>query len=188
MICYSQGHDDDNRETAEEGNASNDTLSLVSDLPTGAGGGEVKDVSRGAGLDGVEGAVAVAGIRVPDLVGLDALRPVLGVVTDTPAHHTQSQSQPASDSPAGGLVIELQAVAVGGRQLAAAHAGLVNLHTDLATPDIVLAVRPLGQDQHHLHLEERALVGEAAVGRGIAGPPTPLHYHVVRHNLNNNYR
>ena len=148
---------------------------------------ELSNQSRGAGLDGVEGAVAVAGVRVPDLVGLDALRPVLGVVTDTPAHHTQSQSQPASDSPAGGLVIILQAVAVGGRQLAAASAGLVNLHTDLATPDIVLAVRPLGQDQHHLHLEERALVGEAAVGRGIAGPPTPLHHHVVRHNLTTSF-
>ena len=148
---------------------------------------ELSNQSRGAGLDGVEGAVAVAGIRVPDLVGLDALRPVLGVVTDTPAHHTQSQSQPASDSPAGGLVIELQVVAVGGRQLAAAPAGLINLHTDLATPDIVLAVRPLGQDQHHLHLEERALVGEAAVGRGIAGPPTPLHHHVVRHNLTTSF-
>ena len=188
MICYSQGHDDDNRETAEEGNASNDPVTHVGDVLAGAGGGEVKHVACGAGLDGVERAVAVAGVGVPDLVGLDALRPVLGVVTDTPAHHTQSQSQPASDSPAGGLVIILQAVAVGGRQLAAASAGLVNLHTDLATPDIVLAVRPLGQDQHHLHLEERALVGEAAVGRGIAGPPTPLHHHVVRHNLNNNYR
>ena len=43
---------------------------------------ELSNQSRGAGLDGVEGAVAVAGIRVPDLVGLDALRPVLGVVTD----------------------------------------------------------------------------------------------------------
>ena len=69
---------------------SNDPLSLR-DLPAGAGG-VVKHQSRGAGLDGVEGAVAVAGVGVPDLVGLDALRPVLGVVTDTPDHHTQSQS------------------------------------------------------------------------------------------------
>ena len=92
MICYSQGHDDDNREATEEGNASNDTLSLVSDLPTGAGGGEVKDVSSGASLDGVKGTVALTGVWVPHLVSGDTLSPLLGVVTDTPAVHTQSQS------------------------------------------------------------------------------------------------
>ena len=82
---YSQRHDDDDGEEAEESNAGNDPLSLVRDVNAGAGGGEVKHVARGAGLDGVEGTVALAGVRVPHLVGGDTLRPVLGVVTDTPA-------------------------------------------------------------------------------------------------------
>ena len=93
---YSQSHDDGNREAAEEGNAGNDPLSLVRDVNAGAGGGEVKHVARGAGLDGVEGTMALAGVRVPHLVGGDTLCPVLGVVTDTPtaSQHSKSQSQP----------------------------------------------------------------------------------------------
>ena len=82
---YLQSHDDGNRETAEEGDARNDALRLVSDVNAGAGGGEVEHVAGGAGLDGVEGTVALAGVRVPHLVGRDTLRPVLRVVTDTPA-------------------------------------------------------------------------------------------------------
>ena len=54
-------------------------------MPAGAGGGEVEHVAGGAGLDGVEGTVALAGVRVPHLVSLDTLRPLLCVVTDTPA-------------------------------------------------------------------------------------------------------
>ena len=86
-------------------------------------------------------------------------------------------------------MIILEVIAVGGLQLAAAPAALVDLHPDLAAPDVVLPVGPLGQHQHHLHRVHRALVGEAAVGRGIAGAATSLHHHVVRHDLpsgNNN--
>ena len=82
---YSQSHDDGNRETAEKGDASNDPLRLVSDVPAGAGGGEVEHVAGGAGLYGVEGTVALAGVRVPHLVSCDTLGSLLRVVTDTPA-------------------------------------------------------------------------------------------------------
>ena len=96
---YSQSYNDGNRETAEEGNAGNDPLSLVRDVYAGAGGGEVKHVARGAGLYGVEGTVALTGVRVPDLVSRDTVRSVLGIVTDTPApHQHQSRSQPRPPS------------------------------------------------------------------------------------------
>ena len=96
---YSQSHDDGNRETAEEGDASNDPLRLVSYMPAGAGGGEVEHVAGGAGLDGVEGTVALASVRVPHLVGRDTLCSVLCVVTDTPAvTHSVSVSVTPSSS------------------------------------------------------------------------------------------
>ena len=95
MSRYLQSHDDGNRETAEEGDASNDPLRLVSDVPAGAGGGEVEHVAGGACLYGVEGTVALASVRVPDLVSRDTLGPLLCVVTDTPAvTHSVSVTSP----------------------------------------------------------------------------------------------
>ena len=82
---YSQCHNDDNREEAEEGNAGNETLAgLYSNEEAGAGVGEVEHVSRGAGLYGVQGTVALAGVGVPHLVRRDTVGPLPGVVTDTP--------------------------------------------------------------------------------------------------------
>ena len=96
---YSQSHDDGNRETAEKGDASNDPLRLVSDVPAGAGGGEVEHVAGGAGLYGVERTVALASVRVPHLFSRDALCSFLCVVTDTPADtHSVSVTVTASPS------------------------------------------------------------------------------------------
>ena len=82
---YLQCHNDDNREEAEEGNAGNETLAgLYSNEEAGAGVGEVEHVSRGAGLDSVQGTVALAGLRVPDLVSCYAFRPLPGIVTHAP--------------------------------------------------------------------------------------------------------
>ena len=97
---YLQSHDDGNRETAEKGDASNDPLRLVSDVPAGAGGGEVEHVAGGACLYGVEGTVALASVRVPDLVSRDTLGPLLCVVTDTPGvTHSVSVTSPLPPPP-----------------------------------------------------------------------------------------
>ena len=61
----------------------------------GAGVGEVKHVSGGAGLYCVERTVTLAGVRVPDLVCSQTLRPLISIVTDTP----ESQSSLLIDTP-----------------------------------------------------------------------------------------
>ena len=80
-------------------------------------------------------------------------------------------------------MIVLQVAAVPLLQLTAAPAALVHLHLHLAAPHVVLPVRPLGLDEHHLHLVQAGVVRDAGVGRGVAGAPTSVHHHVVRDNL-----
>ena len=81
---YSQGYDDGDGEEEDDNDPGNQTLTcLHSNENTGAGGAEVEHVPGGAGLDGVEGTVALASVGVPGLATWYTLRPCLTVVTDT---------------------------------------------------------------------------------------------------------
>ena len=85
--------------------------------------------------------------------------------------------------PAGRLMIILETVAVSLLQLTPALAALMDLHLHLAAPHVVLPVGPLGLDEHDLHRVKAGEVGDAGVGRSVAGSSTPLHHHMVRHDL-----
>ena len=82
-----QWYEDRNGDDEDDCDAGNETLAgLHRNQDTGAGGGEVKHVSGGAGRDGVEGTVALATVGVPGLLWCYASRPSLGVVTIAPAN------------------------------------------------------------------------------------------------------
>ena len=80
-------------------------------------------------------------------------------------------------------MVILVGVTVTGLCLAATPAGLMDLHLHLAARHVVLPVGPLGLDQHDLHRVKAGEVGDAGVGRSVAGSSTPLHHHMVRHDL-----
>ena len=81
---YSQRYDDGDGEEEDDNDPGNQTLTcLHSNENTGAGGAEVEHVPGGAGLDGVEGTVTLASVRVPGLTTWYTLRPSLTVVTNT---------------------------------------------------------------------------------------------------------
>ena len=77
-----QWDDDSNGQDENDDNAGNETLTgLHCYEDTGAGGGEVKHVSGGAGLDGVQWTVALTCVGVPGLLRCNAGWPRLSVVT-----------------------------------------------------------------------------------------------------------